>query len=378
MPITDAIKQADDKLFHIGKNLGAWNQFVPVNFESEKKKFFALAKYQPQFTYPALNRDVLMRALKDLEGVKVGGDDVYAKLIGEKRDQLKNMIRLILARGMSTFSERSKDVYAAPTKSELRLARGILKKKMEELQKHPKSEIIFLAPQEVEKEARRILDSYGLEDWRVVFNKDQAVRMKVKKNREISIHPEMSISARSLSAALAHEVGVHVLRMVNGEAQPLKMFARSTGNYLRTEEGLAGIASRLHRESKLFFNLALSCETVSVALAHSFRFTYRHLRKNWGLGKKLAFQYTFRAKRGLVDTSLPGAFTRDAEYLRGVFALEKFLVSGGKIRDLYIGKVDVRDIDALLQQEEIVSPKCFPEFFVDAEDKILDIIRLNQ
>ena len=79
-----------------------------------------------------------------------------------------------------------------------------------------------------------------------------------------------------------------------------------------------------------------------------------------GFGRLL--KESWKIKRGLADTSEPGAFTKSAVYFRGERAIAKFAASGGDLTRLYVGKVTLDDLELIEQVPGLQPPLLLPTF----------------
>ena len=82
-----------------------------------------------------------------------------------------------------------------------------------------------------------------------------------------------------------------------------------------------------------------------LSLKNSFCAVYNSLLEYFP--KNDAWTLTLRAKRGLSDTSKPGAFTKDHIYLKGFLNVKKYAERGGDIKKLYIGKIGIEHVPLL-------------------------------
>ncbi len=73
-------------------------------------------------------------------------------------------------------------------------------------------------------------------------------------------------------------------------------------------------------------------------------------------------QKAFDFKRGLSHTAEAGAFTKGVVYFRGQRAIEQFLLGGGNMRLLYVGKIAVEDLPLLDAMEDLKEPLILPQF----------------
>lgn len=114
---------------------------------------------------------------------------------------------------------------------------------------------------------------------------------------------------------LDHEIGTHYMRSQNNhvlESHIKKAIKKKrVGWMLATEEGLASICNHIHyTKCNLFYIPAMLYYAVCVSMEHSFWDTFRTLEK-YTVDFDDCWLNTLRTKRGIVDTSKPGAFCKD-------------------------------------------------------------------
>ena len=145
---------------------------------------------------------------------------------------------------------------------------------------------------------------------------------------------------------VVHEIDTHVLRAANGYCQPYRIFAvGAVPSYLMTEEGLAVVNEERmgysdHPRTRLFAARVLAAMS---ALTQSFSVVYAELRDR-GFSHGEAFVITRRVKRGLTDTSMPGGYIKDHAYLWGRVQVEEYVLGGGDLSRLYVGKIALEHV----------------------------------
>ena len=80
----------------------------------------------------------------------------------------------------------------------------------------------------------------------------------------------------------------------------------------------------------------------------------------FGFDTERALRVALKAKRGLKDTSKPGAFTKDFIYFKGHRMILEFLEAGGNLKDLYFGKLNLKDLDLVKKIKGIKAPLYLP------------------
>jgi hypothetical protein len=200
---------------------------------------------------------------------------------------------------------------------------------------------------------------YGFH-WEIV-EKDMIANAAVKiESKKLYIKKNSRFSSNSLKRIIVHEIGTHVMRAENGLCQPYRFLGRGIPGYLNTEEGLAVYNEE---NSGCLNNFVLKVYAgrviaIDMALRCSFRETYEELTKHFT--KNTAWRITLRAKRGLSDTSLPGAFTKDLAYLQGYYDVKKFLANRGNINDLYYGKIGTKHVMQVKRLPGLINPTVLP------------------
>jgi hypothetical protein len=159
--------------------------------------------------------------------------------------------------------------------------------------------------------------------------------------RTIRLNPAARFRRSDEAGLIAHEIDVHVTRGENGAAQPLRMFGTGLARSLGTEEGLAILAEeRVGTLSASFLpRQAVVSEAVRQAGALGFRALYELLREQ--VGSLGAWQIALRVKRGLARPGEPGVYAKDTVYLSGYRLVRDWVAAGGRIADLYVGKVGI-------------------------------------
>eukprot|EP00406_Dinophysis_acuminata_P020174 CAMPEP_0179354104 /NCGR_PEP_ID=MMETSP0797-20121207/76677_1 /TAXON_ID=47934 /ORGANISM="Dinophysis acuminata, Strain DAEP01" /LENGTH=639 /DNA_ID=CAMNT_0021069193 /DNA_START=141 /DNA_END=2060 /DNA_ORIENTATION=- len=142
-----------------------------------------------------------------------------------------------------------------------------------------------------------------------------------------------------------HEVGTHLLRMMNDEHQAWhgQRGRYKLANPWTTEEGFATVNTYISMPCKLLYPQAFRyfavCRGAQLGFVELFREIQAHVRD-----PKRCWQMCCRIKRGMTDTSLPGAFYMDQAYFKGAVEILRHLdeVDFGR---LYGGQIALQDLD---------------------------------
>jgi hypothetical protein len=157
-----------------------------------------------------------------------------------------------------------------------------------------------------------------------------------------------------------HEVGTHLLRMMNDEHQVWHGIRDryKMGNPWTTEEGFATLNTYQSMPCRLMYPQALRYYAVCRGAQSGFVELFNELMGHISDPKK-CWQMCCRIKRGMIDTSLPGAFYLDQAYFKGAVEILRHLdeVDFGR---LYGGQIALQDLDKvhfLLRKEVVRLPK---------------------
>jgi uncharacterized protein (TIGR02421 family) len=345
-------KETDNELNNVSKKISFF-AINPNNEQAEKKKFFKSKTYEPQLLYNPYKENIeqLQEELKEINP----DNSEIGKLLKQSRNIYYSMLNMIKYRGDSRFTKYSILVYGIPDKELIRKAKYMLKTLKVKRTKEN------LTSKQVISRMRYAFMKYGFK-WGIK-ERDMAASAAVKNTeKELLIKRDGKFSKKFLKRLIVHEIGTHIVRYENGSYQPYKIFMRGLPNYLMTEEGLAVVNEEMNGclDNTILKRYASRVVAVDMATKYGFRKVYNHLRKY--LDKDLAWRTTIRVKRGLEDTSKPGGCTKDYAYLRGYFAVKKFIEDGGDIQKLYYGKIGIQHVDMLKRIDDLVEPKLLPAF----------------
>jgi uncharacterized protein (TIGR02421 family) len=241
--------------------------------------------------------------------------------------------------GKKDFTQYSVKIYGKPSKELVNEAKKILKVDEEEVwRRYSKLSL-----------TKKFMDQMAMKriKWKVKEKRMVAGAAVNAKNKTLYINENRNFSETDVGRLIVHEINTHIIRSENGAKKTYKMFKCGFPGYLETEEGLAayneykaGLLSP--KILKIYAGRVLA---VHLALKNSFSFVYNSLLDYFT--KNDAWILTLRAKRGLKDTSKPGAFTKDHLYLKGFLKVKSYVEGGGDIKRLYVGKIGVEHIPLL-------------------------------
>ena len=268
---------------------------TPLNLQKEKENFFADFSYNPQFEYH-----------------------------GE-------------------FSKTQLTKWGLPDKKFAAIANKLLT-----LHKIPTSTENKISQDELFDIVTKKLTDYSLETKiQIIFDEVMISRCKVNTST-ISFRLPLNFTKQMLERVLRHEIDSHLLRRLNTNSLPEGIQATKAEEQVRrTEEGLAVLNGYLGEEKPYLTRGAINYFAVMTALEHSFSYTFNALLEI-GLSKKLAWRTCVRVKRGMTDTSQPGAMTKSITYFEGAFMVWKWLcIENNNPVDLYYGRLSIEDAQGL-------------------------------
>jgi hypothetical protein len=177
---------------------------------------------------------------------------------------------------------------------------------------------------------------------------------------------------------VAHEIGTHLLRVVNDEIQPWRgssgrkkfnLHSNSTREFRETEEGLATINTVLHSgggpKSRYLFREALLYYACAKSATMNFVELFAELAPYMPSPKR-RFGLVTRIKRGLLDQSLPGGSGKAQVYFEGALTILRRDFDVDDLRLLYSGRLMLSEMDRVRRLAH-TSFITLPSFAADLE-----------
>lgn len=358
--VKEDFRAIDRVLAAADEDLMLLKHIKPQNLQEEWEKARADVSYNPMFQYAVtgFNIDDLESRLKAL----TIDDSPVGVLFNKKRRELLHRAALLRARGDSRrFTEASSLLFGTPSSVLLTSAMSVMRSRdSAAMAETPGTQ---LTADETAKIFEEVLTKYGLHDWQVTVKENTIARCTVG-GKKVTLRKDATFTKEILDALIAHEIETHVLTAENGDHQPYELFRRGFANYLDTQEGLAIYNQNrfLTEKDEKRFGPVRNLLSTAFALEHSFADTRKYLIEELGYTDQKALSQSIAVKRGLADTSEPGAFTKGVVYYRGQRAIEQFLAQGGDLVRLYIGKIALEDLELLEGIPGIKKPLVLPTF----------------
>ena len=351
------LEKIDDELFEIDSYIKLLAHLRPINLKDEHTKFLVDPKYNPQFEYQKLSFDPnnLYSRLKRIEYP----DSPIGILWRKKSDEIQRKIELLEARGTDHFTSKSIHLYGAPDEYLYKEAIKQIESMPNEFPEAGKT----LTAKEAKKVFEQAIEDYGLKGWSVKIKDEMVSDAIAGKQNTILIRSGAKFTEDRLKGTIAHEVETHAFTAMNGALQPYKIFQRGLADYLMTEEGLAVYNQEQTEASETIKKYwpASSVVGIYTAMNGSFADTYAEVLK-CGFGAERAWKVALKAKRGLTDTSSPGAFTKDFVYFKGYRMILDFVKKGGDLARLYYGKTNLNDLEIVKKVKGLKAPRYLPSY----------------
>jgi hypothetical protein len=329
-------------LYEIKNFLKTTLWITPTNLPQERERFLAGKVENPLFEYPTYPKEKLWQYLKKISNIPCRTNDQIAVYLHQRQlEELSLRIQLIISRDTPEYSAITQKLYLC------RFPEDILNQAKEDSNSIDKFEAQEKAnPTEIVDTIKNYLNSYGINDWQVVLTEETAFYFRVKASKKtILVSKNVNWDFCDLDNTLAHEIDGHVVRAINASKQTNSLLQKPLPFYIKTEEGLASFLGDYFSTTTTISRKhhALKYLAGNVAISSSFREVFEFL-VNSGFTPELAFQRTFKLKRGMSDTSKPGLYAKEAVYYEGMREVKNFLDSGGDLEHLYSGKFGLDDL----------------------------------
>ena len=180
----------------------------------------------------------------------------------------------------------------------------------------------------------------------------------------VNYNPDACIPRSLVAGVCAHEIGTHLLRMLNDNLQVWSGSSRKSyrlSPHMATEEGLATLNTLVASNELSLRHSALNYWAVCQGARMSFSALFACLAP-FLPDPTRRFRLCVRVKRGLVDTAKHGACTLDQNYFRGAVDLLRNL-EHTDMRLLYCGQIARRDLlDSRLRNVLTMHQTILPPF----------------
>ena len=356
------MNSVDTKLRSLLQQLTLGSLVKPANLLEEREAFLH-PRSQRREKSPVYRYKNSSIKWADFESIlpleSIDAPEEVVEIYQEKQRELDITRRMFASVGSDKFTRFAMEIFGAPTAEDAQQAREVLR------------ELSDVAPPEENCTAKEFA---GLIEDRL---KKLGIAMDIKLvpsmatevwvdgvSRGIHLNQDALFAPQEVSRLLVHEVDVHAARIHNGSCLPWGIFSMGTAGYREAEEGLAVYFERQLGQLYPFQEkiYAGRCLAVYLSLSSGFAEVFEELLMYFD--EETAYTIVERIKRGLVDTSRPGALTKEFHYFTGPERVRSYLNSRGNLQMLMGGKIafkHARVIEKLVQKGLVdISKWVFP------------------
>lgn len=334
-PITPHDKQKLEKFANNANHLKEFSylntrNLTATNYHEEKEKFFASNTYNPHFSYEPPKEFDSQKALTALrnELTTITLPEDFRLYLEHYITNLEQIDKARLAIGTEKFATYAKQAF---TLDNPKLQKYLDQSPEITITPEIKTEL-YNAEQIAEIFRNTLHNTYGIKHYTVSIDNfnDHTIRVGDKK---VILGSKVLRYRKSVERLINHEIESHVLQRINAERNPLMTLMTPSDRTLYGE-GLAVYNEVACKKITLKMYKLYSLRLKAVRLLNlSFREIFDNI--SGGLPDKLAYQITYRVKRGLGDTTQQGGYPKDAFYLLGYMVVKDFVDTGNDIRILY-------------------------------------------
>jgi len=337
------LRKIDKSIVSIDKKLLILKAITPINLEEEKEKFIkSWGEYIPHFKYSSLNKD-LENIEKDLNSIEIP-DIPLSGIYRRKKEEIYNKIQFLKSfrdEDVSSQLKSSISLFWEVDKDTLSYCKEVLKNKPDC------------------KKEEDCLDFYWIKKYINKFNHIYWINIVLKKWNRASrfvmkwdvllYSPWASVWKKEMRSIVAHEIEWHYLRRVNWRKMEYSIFWSWTAGYLEIDEWIAVYNQNrfLNNYDVKYYWIFELYYFVNYALNHSYSKLISKILEFYNYDLDRSFYRLVRLKRWFWDVSSSWVFTKDLVYLNGLMKIEKFIKNWGDLKELYLWKISIEDLDEL-------------------------------
>jgi len=337
------LRKIDKKIMSIDKKLLILKTITPINLLEEKKKFIdSKGEYVPQFKYHELDKDLelLKKELLQIEIPEIPLSNIYKR----KKEEVLNKINFLKAFNSEDIDlqlESSMNLFWKVDLENLEYCKDVLKNKPE-----CKKEDNFLGFYEIKKYINKFNHIYWI---KISLKKANRASRFVMKWDILLYSPWADVWKKEMRSIVAHEIEWHYLRRINWKSMEYSIFWSGTAWYLEIDEWIAIYNQNrfLNNYDVKYYGIFEWYYFINYALNHSYSKLINKILDFYNYDLEKSFYRLLRLKRGFRDVSSRGVFTKDLVYLNGLKKVEKFIKNGWDLKELYLGKISIVDLEEL-------------------------------
>lgn len=322
---------------------------TPTNLVKERVKFFQSKTYNPQFEYQkpplAVSEDEVENLLGELGQLNLPKD--LRSFYETALEQLKTQRKTLEAVGTPNFASFSSRLFTIN-----HFATNLYLDLVPQVEFNTKTGHQLLDAEKIKHRFEEVIKEYAFEDVEVFLDDFNPFTVRVGSKR-LLVGSGIRRYANNVDRLVTHEIESHIIRrksllQMNNILHRFAPFDQA----ILFSEGLAVYNEITQKKiTRSAMNTYLQRLQAVNKLDLSFRGIYNYLINF--ISPQMAFVMTYRVKRGMTDTSLPGGYEKDAYYLMGYFEVKDFVDKGGDLRSLY--RFAVPKLETLLKKYNLTS-----------------------
>ena len=337
------LKKIDKKIVSIDKKLLILKHITPLNALEEKQKFIeSSGEYIPQLKYTPVTLDLktFEKEIKELEIPDIPLSNIYIR----KKEEVLYKIKFLKAfwdSDVKNQTKYSKKIFGKPNKDNLVYCEEILDAK-------PvlKLEEEFLDFSEILAYVKKFNHIYGIN---IKLKRSNKTARFVMKWNSLYFREWSVVWKKEMRSIVAHEIEGHFLRKLNGKKMEYALFGHWTARYLEIDEGIAIYNQNrfLNTFDRKYYWIFEQYYLVDFALHNGYRKLVDEVMDICNYDLEKAFNKIMRLKRGFSKFDDEGVFVKDVVYLNGLLKVETFIHNWGDLKELYLGKINLEDLEEL-------------------------------
>jgi hypothetical protein len=309
----------------------------------EKKKFIESKwEYIPEFKYKEIRLDFkeLREKVEKIEIPEIPLSNIYKR----KKEEVLNKIKFLKA--VDSWDNEKQTKFS-----------NILFWNIDE------DNVLFCEEELVNrKQAKQEEDLLNFEDIKWYINKfnhiywiDIKLKISDKASRFVmsgdTLHYKSwaTVGKKEMRSIIAHEIEWHYLRRINWRKLEYKIFASWTAKYLEIDEWIA-----VYNQNRFLNNTDFKYYWIyewyfllNFALNNSYNNLLEKLLEFYKYDLWKVFDRIVRIKRWFQKANDEWVFYKDVVYLNGFFKINKFIEQGWSLKELYLWKMWIEDLEEL-------------------------------
>jgi len=337
------LKQIDNDLISVDKKLLILKNITPINLSEEKKKFIESKwEYIPEFKYKEIKLDFkeLKEKVEKIEIPEIPLSNIYKR----KKEEVLNKIRFLKAVTLGDNEKQTKFSNAL-------------------FWDFDEDNVLFCKEELVNrKQAKQEEDLLNFEDIKGYINKFNHIywiNIKLKVSDKASrfvmsgdtLHYKSwaIVGKKEMRSIIAHEIEGHYLRRLNWRKLGYKIFSSWTAKYLEIDEWIAVYNQNrfLNNSDFKYYWIYEWYYLLNYALNNSYDDLLEKLLEFYKYDLSKVFDRIVRIKRWFQKASDRWVFYKDVVYLNGYLKINKFIEQGWSLKELYIWKIWITDLEEL-------------------------------